>query len=193
MKPFEGAISLLVIFTASILSCPAATSSNAYAPRSAVSAGQRAPMFRATTVEGKSINFPADYRGKVVLLDFWATWCPPCRDSIPRVVAAYNQLHEQGFEILGVSLDHPKKGPELLQFTKDNNMPWAEIYDGQSWKGPIVSQYGVHAIPCPVLVDGDTGIIIATDVGAFGTRLTRAVQTRLAARAKAATDEKSGK
>jgi peroxiredoxin len=154
------------------------------AARSSVLPGQKAPAFRATTTDGKTVNFPGDYKGKVVLLDFWATWCPPCRAEVPKVVATYNKLHDKGFVVLSVSLDHPKKGPEVLQFTKDNNMAWPQIYDGQYWKAAVGSLYGVRAIPCPVLVDGDTGIIIATDVGALGSRLGKAVEARLAARGK---------
>ena len=123
-------------------------------------------------------------------MDFWATWCPPCRAEIPKVVATYNKLHDKGFEVLSVSLDRPKKGPEVLQFAKDNNMAWPHIYDGQYWKAAIALQYGVRAIPCPVLVDGDTGTIIATEGSALGSRLGRAAEARLAARTKAIADAK---
>ncbi len=152
--------------------------------RSAVSVGQKALPFQAKTVDGKPINFPEDYKGKVVLLDFWATWCPPCRAELPKVVEAYNQYHDKGFEIVSVSLDRPRQGPALLQFVKENNMTWPQIYDGQYWKAAIAVKYGVHAIPCPVLVDGDTGTIIATDTGALGHRLTKALDTALAAKGK---------
>jgi thiol-disulfide isomerase/thioredoxin len=158
--------------------------------RSSVSPGQKVPAFSATTTDGKTINFPDDYKGKVVLLDFWATWCPPCRAEIPKVVAAYNKLHDKGFEVLSVSLDRAKNGPEVLQFTKDKNMAWPQIFDGLSWKAAVALQYGVRAIPCPVLVDGDTGTIIATDSGALGSRLGKAVETRMAARNKAVADAK---
>src|SRR5256885_12381121 len=158
---------LLTSVIANALMCVGSAASDAAAARSSVSAGQKAPVFRATTVDGKAVNFPGDYKGKVVLLDFWATWCPPCRAEVPKIVATYNKYHEKGFEVLSVSLDHPKKGPEVLQFTKDNNMAWPQIYDGQYWKAAVAAQYGVRAIPCPVLVDGDTGIIIATDTGAL--------------------------
>ncbi len=154
-----------------------------YAARSAVSAGQKAPAFHAKTVDGKTVNFPDDYKGKVVLLDFWATWCPPCRAELPRVVAAYNKFHDKGFEIVSVSLDQPQHGPALLQFVRDNNMTWPQIYDGGYWKAAIAVQYGVEAIPCPVLVDGDTGKIIATDTGALGRNLETALGTALAGKA----------
>ena len=179
-------LSALAITT---LSCFAAATTNApspkaAAPRSAVSTGQKALPFRATTIDGKPINFPADYKGKVVLLDFWATWCPPCRAEMPKVVAAYNQYHDKGFEVLSVSLDHAKKGPELLQFVKEYGMSWPQIYDGQYWQAAVAKQYGVHSIPCPVLVDGDTGTIIAADLGALGTRLTKALKLALDAKAR---------
>ncbi|MGA3267352.1 MAG: TlpA disulfide reductase family protein [Verrucomicrobiota bacterium] len=151
--------------------------------RSSVSVGQKAPAFQAKTVDGKTINFPDDYKGKVVMLDFWATWCPPCRAELPNVAATYNQLHDKGFEIVSVSLDQPMQGPALLQFVKDHNMTWPQIYDGQYWKAAIAVKYGVRAIPCPVLVDGDTGTIIATDVGALGPNLATAVKSALAAKA----------
>jgi thiol-disulfide isomerase/thioredoxin len=146
--------------------------------------GQKALSFHAKTVDDKAINFPNDYKGKVVLLDFWATYCKPCRAEMPKTVAAYNQYHDKGFEVLSVSLDLAKKGPALLQFIKDNNMTWPQIYDGQAVKTPVAVQYGVHAIPCSVLVDGDTGLIITTDLGALGHKLTKALESALAAKAE---------
>src|SRR5436309_2645168 len=163
-----------------ILSCLNSAVGDPYDKRSAVLAGEKAPAFRAVTVDGKTINFPDDYKGKVVLLDFWATWCPPCRAELPNVVAAYNQYHAKGLEILSVSMDKPQQGPALLQFFKANNMSWPQIYDGHGGKTPIAVEYGVHAIPCPVLVDGDTGMILAADRGALGHRLTNALDTALA-------------
>src|ERR1039457_6150567 len=157
---------------------------NADGGRSIYAAGQKAPAFQAKTVEGKPVNFPDDYKGKVVLLDFWATWCGPCRAELPKVVSAYDQYHSKGFEVLGISLDQPRQGPSLIKFTKDNNMPWPQVYDGRYWKAAIAVQYGVHSIPCPILVDGDTGMILADGTNALGHKLTRALDKALATKAR---------
>ena len=186
MKPPKlGSYSLIPLaFVITILFCLTVVAGDPYAPRSAISAGEKAFAFHARTIDGKIINFPDDYKGKVVLLDFWATWCGPCRGELPKLVAAYNQYHNKGFEIVSVSLDEPRQGPALLQFIRENNMTWSQIYDGHYWKAAVAVQYGVHAIPCPVLVDGDTGMIIATDTEALGHKLTKALETALTAKAK---------
>ncbi|MGH7952648.1 MAG: redoxin domain-containing protein, partial [Limisphaerales bacterium] len=129
---------LLGIAAANADGPPAATSDI----RAAVTAGQKAPLFHVKTVDGKMVNFPADYKGKVVLLDFWATWCGPCRAELPNVIAAYQKYHDKGFDVVSVSLDRPRQGPALLQFIHDHNMTWPQIYDGGYWKAAIATEYG---------------------------------------------------
>jgi peroxiredoxin len=130
-------------------------------PAPSLSKGSKAPAFTAKTTDGKERNFPGDYKGKVVLLDFWATWCGPCVREIPNVVANYEKYHEKGFEILGISLDRADAEEKLASFTKDHNMPWPQVYDGKYWQARVGQLYGIQSIPAMLLIDGDTGEILA--------------------------------
>jgi thiol-disulfide isomerase/thioredoxin len=103
-----------------------------------------------TAVDGTAVDL-AKLRGKVVLLDFWATWCPPCRDEVPDVVAAYNKYHDQGFEVVGVSLDQDQNA--LLQFTANNGMTWPQYFDGLGWGNSLAQRFGIHSIPQMWLLD----------------------------------------
>jgi thiol-disulfide isomerase/thioredoxin len=121
--------------------------------------------FDAETMDGKPVHFPADYKGKIVLLDFWATWCGPCMGEVPGLAAAYQKFHDRGFDVLGISLDQPDSADKVISVTKQNNMVWPEIYDGKYWQAAIAVQYGIQSIPHPILVDGDTGKIISGEEG----------------------------
>lgn len=127
-------------------------------------------------LSGKVANL-SQYRGKVVLLDFWATWCPPCRAEVPNIVAAYDKYHAKGFDVLGVSLDREGDRGKLIEFTKANNMPWRQVYEGKYWNSANVKTYGIHAVPFALLIGRD-GKIAA--VNAFGDELDPAVQAALA-------------
>jgi len=114
---------------------------------------------RFTAVDGTPVDL-ATMRGKVVLVDFWATWCGPCKAEVPTVVAAYNKLHDQGFEIVGISLDHDRDS--LLKYTAANGMTWPQYFDGKGWQNSISTGFGIHAVPAMWLVNKN-GYVVTTD------------------------------
>jgi len=123
-------------------------------------AGKPFPGFSETELDGKPLSTDS-FKGKVLLIDFWATWCPPCRAELPNVIATYKKYHPQGFEIIGVSLDSDKD--KLVSFIKEQDMPWAQYFDGQGWSNKLAAKYGVEAIPYTILVGGD-GKILGTEL-----------------------------
>jgi thiol-disulfide isomerase/thioredoxin len=110
-------------------------------------------------VDGAPVDLAA-LKGKVVLLDFWATWCPPCREETPSIVATYRRLREKGFEIVGVSLDDDKG--KLLAYLKQHGMTWPQQFDGGGWNNSVAQRFGIHSIPAMWLVD-QNGRIVDTD------------------------------
>ncbi len=119
-------------------------------------AGAAFPDFKETDVEGKPLSI-SQYKGKVVLVDFWATWCGPCVVKLPEIQAAYNKYHDKGFEVVGVSLDEEKDA--LQKFTKQKKMPWPEFFDGKRWENKLAVKYGVDATPTGYLLDREGKII----------------------------------
>ena len=124
----------------------------------ALAIGTRFPDFNEKDLTGKPLSI-ANYKGKVVLIDFWATWCGPCRAEVPNVVAVYNKYHSKGFEIIGISLDRQPDKAKLESYTKENKMPWPQFFDGQFWNNKLSTKYGVRSIPATYLLDGEGKII----------------------------------
>ena len=134
--------------------------------------GSKFPDFEETDIMGKPMS-TAKHRGKVVLVDFWATWCGPCLQELPYVLSTYQKYHPKGFEILGVSFD--KELPTLENFVKAQNMPWQQFFDlGASNK--LALKYGAMTIPTTYLLDTE-GKIIAK--GLRGEQLEQAVEAAL--------------
>ena len=147
--------------------------------RSAAIERQRVVPFQARNSNG-TFKFPDDYKGKLLLLDFWASWCGPCRQELPNVVAAYEKYHTNGFEILGVSLDRSQDKASLAKVIHDNKMTWPQIFEGRYFESTLAVKFGVKSIPCPILIDGDTGVILAEGTNAIGRRLSRTVEKWIA-------------
>jgi thiol-disulfide isomerase/thioredoxin len=135
-----------------------------------------ARAFTATDIDGKVWTLD-DLRGKVALLDFWATWCGPCRREIPGLVELAATYRPEELIILGVSLDTLDRMP-LEQFRKwlaENSMTWPQIYEGSGWDGAIARLYGIPAIPFPVLLDAQ-GRVAAAGESARGEKLKEKVR-----------------
>ena len=123
-------------------------------------AGTQFPDFAEKDLDGKPLSV-ANYKGKLVMVDFWATWCGPCVGELPNVQKIYEKYHAKGFEIIGVSLDKDKD--KLTAFIKEKNMAWPQYFDGQGWQNKLAVQYGVESIPATFLLDKN-GKIIAKDL-----------------------------
>lgn len=119
--------------------------------------GEVLPDFlSAVDLEGKPISL-ADYRGKIVLLDFWATWCVPCVAAIPDLEAIYEQYHNKGFEIIGIS--HDLDEAALRRFIAENPLPWRQIFDGKRLAGPLAQRYSIRSLPRMFLLDREGKVI----------------------------------
>ncbi|MGK2864237.1 MAG: peroxiredoxin family protein [Chitinophagaceae bacterium] len=120
--------------------------------------GKEAPDFSLPDINGNPVKL-SSFRGKYVLVDFWASWCSPCRIENPNVVKTYNQFKNKNFTILGVSLDRPGQKDKWLKAIEDDKLTWTHVSDLQFWNSPVVALYGFEGIPFNVLVDPQGKII----------------------------------
>jgi len=130
-----------------------------------VEVGQPAPDFTLNTTEGVPLSL-SSFKGKVVVVDFWASWCGPCRRENPNMVKMYNEVHEKGVEFLGVSLDKDKD--KWLKAIEDDGLIWNHVSDLKYWNSEAAKLYGINGIPATLVID-QKGNIVAKKV--FGEEL----------------------
>jgi len=144
--------------------------------------GRKITAFEAQAMDGAAVRFPSDYKGKIVMLDFWATWCVPCMAEMPGLAAVHGEFHPMGFEVLGVSLDNAGQAEKIRSQCEARSMEWRQVYDGGGWQSPIAVLYAIDSIPAAYLVDGDTGEILASGNalrgGSLAPTLERAMRQR---------------
>jgi peroxiredoxin len=118
--------------------------------------GKVFPDFNEKDLNGEALSV-SRFKGKVVLVDFWATWCGPCISELPNVKDAYAKHRAAGFEIIGISLDQDRN--KLKDFIDKHEMPWPQFFDGQGWESKLGRQYGITSIPATFLLDREGRII----------------------------------
>jgi peroxiredoxin len=125
-----------------------------------VSIGAEAPLFTSPDTAGLPINLK-DFRGKYVLLDFWASWCGPCREENPNVVKAYKQFREKNFTVLGVSLDQENKKEAWVKAINDDGLVWNHVSDLKYWNNAVAKLYAIRSVPQNFLIDPKGKIVAA--------------------------------
>jgi peroxiredoxin len=126
----------------------------------AVRIGAEAPLFTSSDTAGRPVNLK-DFRGKYVLLDFWASWCGPCREENPNVVKAYAQFRDKNFTVLGVSLDQENKHDAWVKAINDDGLRWNHVSDLKFWNSAVAKLYSIRSIPQNFLLDPNGKIVAA--------------------------------
>ncbi|WP_321538677.1 peroxiredoxin family protein [Flavobacterium piscinae] len=129
---------------------------------SAAEIGKQAPEFSAPNQDGKLVSLKESL-GKVTIIDFWASWCGPCRKENPNVVALYNEFHDKGLNIIGVSLDKEGDEKKWKDAITADKLNWPQVSNLKYWNEPIAKKYSIKSIPATFILDA-SGKIVAKDL-----------------------------
>jgi len=154
-------IALLGVMVPAFAAFPAGaddTADKGKAPEVGTAVGDLAPDFIADNFHGGTVTL-ADFRGKIVLLDFWASWCGPCVREMPTLVTIKDRYPAEKFVIIGVSLDMEKTLPRMKRTIGENKLDYPIPYDGKGWRNAVAALYGVRSIPATFILDAD-GVIV---------------------------------
>ncbi|MGI9428323.1 MAG: TlpA family protein disulfide reductase [Bythopirellula sp.] len=147
-------------------------------------------QLKGTLLDGSQLDWKS-YRGKVVLVDFWATWCGPCRAEVPNVLKMYRDYHDKGFEVLGISLDERREQAE--SYIRQEEIPWSTMFSDnpteRGWRHPMALRYGITGIPRAILVDREGKVVHMTARGANLGRELRRLLGEPVARANQSTQD----
>jgi thiol-disulfide isomerase/thioredoxin len=137
--------------------------------------GVQAPQFSLTSLDDPKVTYTLNsFKGKILLLDFWATWCGPCKEELPNLKKQYEKFHSKGLEVLSISFD--KSPEEVAKYRAKVKMPWHHAFLKGGFQSKMAKDYEVSGIPKPILIDCDTGKILAMTMELRGERLEKTLE-----------------